>query len=101
MSESLDIAFFLVLAVATSVGFHCLIKSYLFASVWSAVAATLALQLVDYFEAGSLDPFFLVAAIISWLVALGISLLIGLPFVLCRRRRPLSPSPSTQDTDEC
>ena len=60
---------------------------YLMACCFVAMFATVAFQIIAYLEAGYLDPLFFIATIVSGAVSLLIALLIGLPFLLLRKRR--------------
>jgi len=66
---------------------HRLIKSYLIASLIAGPAASLAVQVVAYFDAGYLDPFFLVAFVTGTLISFGVALVVGLPFKWVRSKK--------------
>lgn len=79
---------FLVLIVVTSVVAHYFLKDRLFlASVIAAAVASLLFQVAGYLVQGYLDPFVLIALVVSFLVNLAIALLIGVTFRVVRRQK--------------
>jgi hypothetical protein len=83
----LAMAAFIALVVATSLAAHALLRSYLVAAAVAASSAAVLFQLVGVIVQGYLDPFFLVALAITWVLAFGGALVLGLPFLLSRRHR--------------
>ncbi len=77
-----------VTAVVVSVTSHAVVRRYALASVVAAVASSLLLQCIAYIEVGYLGPFFLIAFALANAVAFGIALIVGIPFLVCRRKSP-------------
>ncbi len=77
---------FVVLVISASLGSHLLLKSYIRAALLASVAAAICFQVVAYNVQGYLDLLFFVALIISWLVSLLSALVIGIPFLLERKK---------------
>lgn len=82
----MNILIFLVISVMSSIFCHVLIKSYIPAAFFSSVTTAVCFQFLGYFVVGYLDPLFIVALIITWLISFIIALLIGIPFFLERRK---------------
>ncbi len=81
----MSIIIFLTIAIVTSLVCHFLIKSKVAASFISAIIAAIAFQILNYFIVGYLDPFFIVAIIITGLIGFLVSFLIGLAFSYRRK----------------
>jgi hypothetical protein len=60
---------------------------YVLASITSAFVAAFCFQIVNYVSVGYLDPFAIIAFLITWLVGFGLSLLVGLAFILERSKK--------------
>lgn len=82
----MGIPIFLAVAIGISLVCHYLMKSYILASVTSALLASIAFQLLNLLFLGYLDPLAIIAFFITGLIGLVISLLLGLPFLLERRK---------------
>ncbi len=82
----MSILVFVVLVILSSIGGHLLLKSYISAALLSSVLAAICFQVFAYIAQGYLDPLFIVAFLVSWLVSFVSSLLIGIPFFLERKR---------------
>ena len=80
----------LITALATT-AWHYYLPQYFVASVGAAITSVVLFQLGAYFHLGHLDPFFPIAVVASFAVALAFSLLIGLPLrsVIKKIRRAL------------
>jgi len=81
----MSILVFLVLAILSSTLSHYLLKTYVPAAVVSAFITAITFQIVSYLVDGYVDPLFIIAVVVTWLLSFGISLLIGIPFLLERR----------------
>lgn len=77
-----------ITAVVVSAASHLVLRRYALASVVSAVVSTVLFQCFAYIHAGYLDPFFLVAFVVAGALAFGIALIVGIPFLVRRRKRP-------------
>ena len=82
----MSILVFVVLVILSSVGSHLLLKSYIAAALMASVIAAICFQMFAYIAQGYLDPLFLVAFIISWLISFISALVIGIPFFLERKK---------------
>lgn len=78
----MPILYLSVIAIVSAVVWHRLQQRFLLASALSAISATLLFELLAYAEAGSLDPFFMIASVL----ALGLSFLISIAIGLLMRR---------------
>jgi len=78
---------FCILSICFAAGAHAKIKKYLIASILSAVASSIAFQIIGYFVLGYLDPFFLIALVTAALVSFVIALLTGIPFCMIRNKK--------------
>jgi len=86
MSYSIEaILSFFVVAVVVSIISHVLIKKISSAILLAAISTALIFQLMVYFRAGYLDPFFPVRLIANFLIAFLTALIIGIPFKIWRR----------------
>jgi hypothetical protein len=83
----MGILIFVLVAVASSLACHFVMKSYILASVVSAFVAAFSFQLLNYLNIGYLDPFAIIAVLITWLIGFVLSLLVGLAFVFERNKR--------------
>ena len=81
------ILFFIFLSVLTSLGMHKKINNILLASLLAATVITLAYQFIGFLVMGAFDPFVLIAMQRSFIVALVIAILTGVPFYLRRRKK--------------
>jgi hypothetical protein len=86
------------LTVAASLFCHWWSKAYLPASIISAVTANVLFQVFDYLHEGHFNKFALVGFTFGTLYSFIVALLIGLPFLIYRKRRTkLSSSPVEND----
>ena len=79
------IIIFSILAIALSVLSHALIKRISLAILIAAITTAITFQIIVYFLAGYLDPFFPIALLTTFALAFLIALLIGIPFKIWRR----------------
>ena len=77
---------FLLITTASALAWHIAVKRYGAALIGAVVTTVIAFQVVDYLVLGSLAPYFYVTMVTSAIPALFIAAVIGLPFVLFRRR---------------
>ena len=70
---------------------HTFWRRYFLASACAAVATTVAFQVASYFQLGYVDPFILISSVVVGSMASAMSLAVGLPFLVVRRRRPAIP----------
>ena len=77
-----------VTAVVVSATFHIIVRRYALASIAAAVVSSVLFQCFAYIHAGHLDPFFLIAFIVGGALAFGIALIVGIPFLVRRRKSP-------------
>ena len=75
------------MALLSAILFHYKWDGYLISSALAAVVASILYQVVGYFILGYLDPFFMIAFTISLAVSFTISVIIGLPFAINRKKR--------------
>lgn len=80
------IAFFLF-AVCLAALFHWRMRRFIIASLLAAFLAAVAFQIVGYFVLGYLDPFVLIALVVSMVLAFAIAVVVGLLLRLARRER--------------
>lgn len=66
------------IAVASALGWHLLLRSFLLATVLATATAVILFQVAAYLYAGYLDPFFLVAVITSSVICLLITITVGM-----------------------
>ena len=83
----IGIIIFVIIALLSAIFFHYKLDSFWISSVLAAVVASLLFQAVGYFVLGYLDPFFMIAFTISLAVSLTISVIVGLPFAIDRKKR--------------
>ena len=87
MNEStLPIIIFIAIALTTSLACHFQIKNYGKAVSCSAVISAVLFQIVAYIVLGYLDPFFIIAFVITGGIAALISAVIGALFNKYRNR---------------
>jgi len=60
----------------------------------SALISTVIYQVLSYLEGGYLDPFFMIGLVTGTFIALSISLVVGIPFLVYRKRKRLSSHPT-------
>ena len=82
----MGVLIFLTIAIGISLVCHWLMKSYILASITSALLASMAFQLLNWLFLGYLDPLAIIAFFITGLIGFVISLLLGLLFLLERRK---------------
>ena len=75
------------IAIASAAVTHLLIKDYLKASLTATLIAVVLFQIAVYIDLGYLDAFFIIAMITTGIGALIISLLIGIPFNIYRKKK--------------
>ena len=81
------------IAVISAVVWHVLVKRYLGAVSGSVVTTVFAFQIANYLHLGYIDPFAVIAMIMSGLIALAVSAIIGLPFRSFRRKHTGAHNP--------
>ena len=86
----IGIIVFVVMALLSASFFHYKWDNFWTSSVLAAVVASTLFQLVGYFVLGYLDPFFMIAFTISLAVSFTISVIVGLLFVINRKKRKSS-----------
>ena len=69
-----------------SVTFHWHLKEFKTAVLASAFVTAILFQLVAYLHLGYMDPFFLIALVTSFVLALIIACFVGLLFYLIKRK---------------
>lgn len=84
--STLGIVALLSISIVISCVVHFFIKSYLIASIISAIIATVTFQIVNRLYVGYLDPFFVIALFTGGLVAFGVSAVVGIPFMKFRKK---------------
>jgi predicted neutral ceramidase superfamily lipid hydrolase len=85
MSEHTGLMVIIAVPVVTSILFHFFRSKYYDASVLAAITSALEFQLIDYFDAGFVSPFFPIMLVTSILYSLAIALIVGIPFFFYRR----------------
>ena len=75
------------ISILLAIGFHYKLKSPIVATILSTFSASIAFQVIAYIHIGYLDPFFIIAFILSSGITFLISLLVGIPFTYYRRKR--------------
>ena len=83
----LQIIIFIGIPVVTSGLFHTCMKRYLIASVLAAFISTILFPLLSYIEMGYFDPLLLLGLFTTFIVCSGVSLIVGLPFLIARRNK--------------
>jgi len=81
------ILIFLVVGIITAVICHLKVKEYLVSALIAGVISTVIYQVINYIVAGYLDPFFIMALVNGFLAYMVLSLIIGLPFLIARRKQ--------------
>jgi hypothetical protein len=76
----------LSLSVLAALIFHWRIRDYTRASCGAALVTTIAFQVVGFVYLGRLDAFFLVALVTGGVLGLTVALIVGLPFLITRRK---------------
>ena len=82
----ISILVFSVIVLVCSIVFHTYWKYYFQAVILSSFISAILFQVVGYFVMGYLDPFFLIALVPSWVISFVSSLIIGLPFLIIRKK---------------
>jgi membrane protein DedA with SNARE-associated domain len=90
MTEIYAVVIVVGVTIIISIIFHYLRPLYLQASLLSALTSTVVYQVLSYLEGGYLDPFFLIGLVTGTFLALAISLIVGIPFLVYRRRKRLT-----------
>ncbi|MBH2044056.1 MAG: hypothetical protein I8H87_11135 [Comamonadaceae bacterium] len=85
------VVFFLIAVISATV-WHHYVSRYLAAALGATGTTVVLFQAVAFLQLGHLDPFFPIAVITSSLVALPLSLLVGLPIRVRRRRTAIDPN---------
>ena len=88
--ELLQILIYISIPAITSFLFHICVKRYLIASVLSAVVSTILFPVFSYIEMGYFDPWLLLGLLPTLLICSGISLIVGLPFLVIRGKKRLA-----------
>jgi hypothetical protein len=83
----IGIIVFITMALLSAILFHYIMNGFWISSILSALVASLLFQVVGYFVLGYLDPFFIIAFVISLAVSFTISLIVGLPFAITKKNR--------------
>lgn len=86
-SDFQNILLIVGITILISLAFHYWRDAYLYASVFAALACSFIYQLISYIDLGYLDPLFLVSLITGTFFALAVALIVGIPFVVYRKRR--------------
>ncbi len=71
---------------------HGFVKRYLAALIGATITTVIVFQVVNFLHLGYLDPFAAIAMVVSGLIALAISAVIGLPFRLLRQKPSNGPN---------
>ena len=72
------------ISIGAALLFHWLIRSYIIASFGAAIVADIVFQVAAYLHIGYLDPFFVIALVTGGGIALGIAIVVGIPFAIFR-----------------
>ena len=75
------------ISLIVSVVTHCIIKHYGKALLISGIISSVLFQIAGYIVMGYLDPFFIIALITGGIVAVCISVIVGIPFLLIRKNK--------------
>lgn len=86
---------FIAIGILTSIICHYANTRYFVASLIADAVTNLIFHAVAYIHAGYLEPFFEIALFFSSLAGLALALIVGLPFLMYRRRRS-QQQPTTQ-----
>lgn len=81
----IPLAVFLSVSLAFSIFSHMRIKNFLLACILAALGTAIIFQVLGFIVMGYLDPFFIIALIITFAIALGIAALVGSIFYFKRR----------------
>lgn len=85
--ELMVVGILVVIVILMSAVFHSTRRSYLLASALSAISSSVLFQVVSYLENGHLDALWIIGLIMGTLGAFIGSLIVGLPFLIHRRRQ--------------
>ena len=83
---------FFGIAIISATMWHRFVSRYVQASLGATVTTVVLFQVGAYLDLGYLDKFALIAVVTSSAIALGISLLIGLPIRARRKRQAVEPN---------
>lgn len=85
--ETVGLVVFVVLTLVSGVSTHYFIRSYFAASILAAGLTTVMGQVAFRIHSGYWDPFLIVSSVTMVLLAFLISLVVGFPFYINRRRK--------------
>jgi len=81
----------LIIMLCTAVGWHYAMHKYFAAVVGSVLTSVVLFQLAVIISVGYFDPFFMAALSVLAVVAAFVSLIIGIPFLLSRKKNSKLP----------
>ncbi len=84
---AVEIPILLGVTAGVAILWHGLVKNYLLASVGAALTAMAAIQVLLYVHQGYLGLFYVISLVVSALLCIPLSLIIGLPFLSSRTRK--------------
>jgi len=88
MSEGIQgIIILILISLLCSVTFHWYLKEFKPAILTSAFATAVLFQLANYLHLGYFDPFFLIALVTTFVLALIIACFVGLFFYLIKQKK--------------
>lgn len=76
-NETLGVSIFVVICIVLSLTAHWKLKSFWVASFSAAVLAVITFQTIAYVQLGYMDPFLPIAMVVSGVIAIFISCIIG------------------------
>ena len=88
--EHIGILIFALLILISSLTFHYKIRNYLVSSVLAALTTSVLFQIIGFIVLGYIDPFFLIAFVITLVISFMASMLVGIPFVLYRKKENIN-----------
>ena len=83
----MNVIVFLIITVIAAWIFHAHLKKFFIACLLSGLVASTLYQVIGFILFGYLDPFFLIAWIVGFIIATGISALIGIRVQTIKKRK--------------
>jgi len=87
--DTVGLIVFLAIGLGSALAWHWVVTSYVRAVVGATTTTVIAFQIAAYLHAGYVDPYFVIAAATTLVMAAVIALLVGLPF-RARRKQHVS-----------
>ena len=75
------------IAIISAIGWHIMVKRYVYAILGATLTTVIIFQTANYIHLGYLDPFFVIAMVVSGIGAFIISSIVGAPLITIRRKQ--------------